>query len=176
MFSSTLIFLAALAPLQSGLLGKSAPDLDQADATGKRFRLKEALTKGPVLVYFISTTCPVTDAASKYYERIHKAFPTNKLTVVGVVNDDKAGFAEWNKEQKLTFPVLCDPEYKVIRAYEISASPTSVLIAPIGRVAKIWKGYSEGYLKEATGAAASYLKINPPMIDFSGAPKAVAAG
>lgn len=176
MITSTIVGLTALMPLQAGLLGKAAPDIDQVDAAGKPFRLRDSLNKGPVLVYFISTTCPVTDAASKYYERIHKAFPKDKFTVVGIVNDEKEGFIEWNKEHKLTFPVVCDPQYKVIRAYAVSTAPTSFLIGPNGRVTRVWKGYSEGYLKETAGVVATYLSVEAPKIDFSGAPKSVAVG
>lgn len=163
-------------PTQDGMVGKVAPAIEASIAGDKRFVLSEALKKGPVLVFFISTSCPVTDEASKYYERINKAFKQGTMTVLGIANDDKPGFEEWNKTHNLTFPVVYDSEYKHIEAYKVVSSPTSMLIAPDGKIAKVWVGYSEGWLKETVGVIASYLKVDPPEVDFKGAPKSKALG
>lgn len=168
-------FGSAIQP-QDSLLGKRAPSIVAVGSDGKEFRLEEALKKGPVFVYFISTTCPVNDEANKYYERIHQAFRTKAITVIGIASDDLVGFNKWNQSHKLTFPVICDADYEHIEAYKVKSSPTSLLIGPDGRVSKVWVGYSESSLKETIGVIASYLRAEPPSVDFRGAPKSTAVG
>ncbi len=172
--SMTVAALAALG--QNSLVGRAAPAVNAPAVDLTRFELNEALKKGPVYLYFISTTCPVANEATKYYDRISKAFKPGAVTVVGIVSDDKRGFLEWNKAHKLAFPIVCDPDYEVIDAYKITNSPSAVLIAPDGKVSKAWTGYSEGFLRESVGVISSYLKVDPPKVDFAGAPKIVELG
>ncbi|MCW5946133.1 MAG: TlpA family protein disulfide reductase [Fimbriimonadales bacterium] len=161
---------------QDSLLGRRAPSIVATGSDGKEFKLEEALKKGPVFVYFISTNCPVNDEANKYYERIHQAFKSKAVSVIGIASDDLVGFSKWNQSHKLTFPVICDADYEHIETYKVKSSPTSLLIGPDGRVSRVWVGYSESSLKETVGVIASYLRVDPPSVDFQGAPKSIAVG
>lgn len=169
-------FAFAFAVSQSGLTGKQAPTISGATVQAKTFSLANAQTKGPVLVYFISTTCPVTDAAAKYMERTRAGFANTKLTVVGVTNANKSETLKWLNSHKIKFDAIPDAARKIIDAYDVHSAPTAFLISKSGKVLKAWDGYSQGFLKEAAEMASQQLGIKAPAIDFSGAPKDVQAG
>lgn len=157
-------------------VGKPAPNFAGKLTTGKQFELATAVKQKPVLVYFISTTCPVTSEATKFYDRISKAYSKEGVTVVGVVNDGSEGYSAWQKVHKVSFGSLLDSDYKVISAYGVYASPTTVLISPGGKVEKVWIGYGQKELKAANEAIAKLLGKPVARVDFAGAPKDTALG
>lgn len=156
------------------LEGKVGPPIKGQCLDGSSFDLAEAVKKGPVVVYFISTTCPVTEEATRFYSRLARAY--QNATLVGVANDGKEGVSEWNKKHKVPFKIVLDPEYKVIEKYNVKAAPTTFLIDKNGLVLKTWYGYSLGYLQEANGMVARLLKVKTASVDFTGAPKQPVAG
>src|SRR5688572_20886344 len=86
--------------------GATAPNFTGQTADGKTFALQGALKDKPVFVYFISTSCPVSKAATPHYTAFAKAYASQGLNVVGIVNDDKTGFDKWNATHKVSYPVV----------------------------------------------------------------------
>ena len=150
--------------------GATAPKFSGATADGKTFSLEGALKDKPVFVYFISTSCPVSKAATPHYTAFAKAYASQGLSVVGVVNDDKAGFDKWNATHKVGYPVVLDPDYKVIKAYGIAKAPSAVLVGKNGKVIKSWTGYSKQILVETNELAAKSVGKAAAKLEFAGAP------
>jgi peroxiredoxin len=176
-----LAFLAAVAvfvPMGADIIapGKPAPNVTGKLTTGATFNLQTATKTKPVLLYFISTSCPVTADATKYYDRLAKAYAKDGVPVVGIVNDGKDGYANWQKVHKVSFGSILDPEYNVIQAYGVFASPSAVLVAPGGKVQRVWVGWGQKEIREASEAIAKHLRKTPPRIDLTGAPAAGAVG
>lgn len=177
MVIAALAFAVAGAPTQDVIeAGKPAPPFAGKLTTGKQFDLSAAAKEKPVLVYFISTTCPVTSEATKFYDRISKAYAKDGVTVVGVVNDGREGYDAWQKTHKASFGSLLDPDYKVIAAFGVYASPTTILVAPGGKVEKVWIGYGQKELKAANEGIAKLLGKPAVTVDFAGAPMDTALG
>jgi peroxiredoxin len=156
--------------------GAGAPNFAGKTAEGKNFNLQSALNGKPVFVYFISTSCPVSKAATPHYTAYAKAYASQGLTVVGVVNDDKAGFDRWNATHKVAYPVVLDPDYKVIKAYGIAKAPSAVLIGKNGKVIKAWTGYSKAILTETNSLTAKTVGKPAAKLEFAGAPASWQAG
>ena len=156
--------------------GATAPKFSGATASGNTFSLAGALKDKPVFVYFISTSCPVSKAATPHYTAFAKAYASQGLNVVGVVNDDKAGFDKWNATHKVSYPVVLDPDYKVIKAYGIAKAPSAVLVGKTGKVIKAWTGYSKQILVETNELAAKSVGKAAAKLEFAGAPASWQAG
>ena len=156
--------------------GVRAPLFQGNTADGKSFRLATELQKGPAMLYFISSTCPVTKAATPYYKKLTNAYMAKGLRVMGVFNGNRQQFQNWQSENKVAFPVILDPKYSIINAYKIEYGPSTVLIDKSGAVVKFWSGYSRGYLQDAGSRAAKLLKISALKVDFSSAPSDPQAG
>ena len=156
--------------------GSAAPKFSGATAQGKSFSLDAALKAKPVFVYFISTSCPVSKAATPHYTAFAKAYESQGLSVVGVLNSNKAGFDTWNALHKVPYQVVLDPDYKVIKSYKVTKAPSAVLIGKNGRVIKAWTGYSKQTLVEANQLAAKAVGKPAAKLEFAGAPASWQAG
>lgn len=124
--------------------GKTAPDIELATADGKKFSLKDALARGPVLVGFFKVSCPVCHLTFPYVERVFQSVKGKAVTVIGVSQDDREATLAFNKEFGLTFPVALDDtrRYPVSNAYGLTNVPTVFLVNPDGKIAATMVGWS----------------------------------
>jgi cytochrome c biogenesis protein CcmG, thiol:disulfide interchange protein DsbE len=72
-------------------------------------------------------------------EQVHQEFKDQGLVVLPIsIEEGRRKVGGWADRQKLTVPLLLDPEGDVSAAYKISATPTVFLIGRHGRlVAKV---------------------------------------
>jgi A/G-specific adenine glycosylase len=113
--------------------GISAPDFALATVEGKQLHLGDALKKGPVLLAFFKTSCPVCQYAFPFFERVYQSSDSKNVTLLGISQDPPKKTREFLKEYGVTFPVAIDDEsnrYAVSNAYGLTNVPTSFLIAP----------------------------------------------
>ena len=151
-----------------------APNFSAKGSDGKTHTLASLTKDGPIVLYFISSSCPTNAEAVKYYNRVGTAYGS-KVRMVGVINEDAAGYKTWAKEFKPTYPVLYDKDMKIIRAYKAEASPWAVSVAN-GEIAKTWDGYSTSYLTELNASVAKAGKVATKKIDLKGTPSDPAFG
>jgi len=116
--------------------GTKAPEISLAAVDGKTFSLQDALKKGPVLAAFFKVSCPVCQYTFPYLERLHKAHGDQKITIVGISQDDKRNTSAFLKECGVTFPTLLDDPngYAVSNAYGLTNVPTWFLIGQDGEI------------------------------------------
>jgi thioredoxin-dependent peroxiredoxin len=137
---------AALAALKPG---DPAPDFTIQAAQGGKdfsFSLKDALKKGPVVLYFYpkSFTSVCTEEAHEFAEAMDQ-FAAMNASVIGVSGDGIETQREFStKECRDKFPVGADPKFTVIKAYDASfalpvagpvfANRISYVISPEGKI------------------------------------------
>jgi peroxiredoxin len=117
--------------------GVQAPEIELQYLDRRKFSLKEASKKGPVVAVFFKVSCPVCHMALPYLERIFRAYEkSGKFTFVGVSQDNAADTQAFNRQFGLTFPVLLDPagKYPASNAYKLTNVPTTFLISPEGEI------------------------------------------
>jgi peroxiredoxin len=122
--------MAALAP------GTKAPDFTLQTIDGKKFSLRDALARGPVVAAFFKISCPVCQYAFPFLERIYKAYGNKNVTIVGISQNEKKDTVAFLKEYEVTFPVLLDDTntYPVSNAYGLTNVPTVFWIGKDGEV------------------------------------------
>src|ERR1044072_1144820 len=108
------------------VVGKKAPDFTLSTMDGNPFSLRDALTRGPVVVAFFKISCPVCQYAFPFLERLYKAYSGKGVTIVGVSQDNAKNTAAFMKEFGVTFPMLLDPveSYTVSNNYGLTNVPT----------------------------------------------------
>lgn len=142
----SLFATAALAGLKPG---DAAPDFSIPAAQGGKdftFSLKDALKKGPVVLYFYpkSFTKVCTVEAHEFAEAMDQ-FAAMNASVIGVSGDKIETQREFStKECRDKFPVGADADFKVINAYDAAfnlpiagsmfASRISYVISPEGKI------------------------------------------
>jgi peroxiredoxin len=117
-------------------VGESAPDFTLPAFDGSQFNLRDALSRGPVLLAFFKVSCPVCQYAFPFLERIYNAYGNKNVSIVGVSQNDKKDTAKFLKEYGITFPILLDDTntYRVSNAYGLTNVPTLFWIAPDGEI------------------------------------------
>jgi peroxiredoxin len=126
--------------------GTKAPDFSLTGMDGSKFSLQEALKRGPVLLAFFKVSCPTCQYTFPYLERIHKAHGGEKITVVGISQNDERDTAAFLKEYGVTFGTLLDDPkgYAVSNAYGLTNVPSLFLIGQDGEI----EISSVGWLKQ----------------------------
>ena len=142
--------MAALTP------GTSAPDFALETMDGKRFSLREALARGPVVAAFFKISCPVCQYAFPFLERIYQNYGNKNVTIVGISQNGRKDTAKFNKEYGVTFPVLLDDTdtFPVSNAYGLTNVPSIFWIAQDGEIEISSVGWSRQDIEEISRKAA----------------------
>ena len=130
-------------------VGAPAPDFTAEAAVGGqpfKFRLADALKKGPVVLYFYpkAFTSGCTVEAHQFAEATDK-FKALNTTVIGMSNDDIDTLKKFSIEAcRSKFAVAADAGGKVIKDYDVAlkmapslADRVSYLISADGKVAAV---------------------------------------
>jgi peroxiredoxin len=148
--------------------GVAAPDFDLPTMEGKRFSLRRALVRGPVIAAFFKVSCPVCQYALPFLERIYKANRNENFTIVGISQNEKKDTAAFLREYGVTFPVLLEDtdRFQVSDAYGLTNVPTVFWISPAGVIEVSSVGWSRQDIDEinhkAGGAAGSSRPVFAP--------------
>jgi peroxiredoxin len=121
-----------------------APDFTLRQLNGPNLRLGEQRGR-VVLVNFWATWCGPCRVELPHLSRLHDKYRSSGFLLLGVNIDEDPTLAKaLVSKMGLTFPVLLDPEKKVVGAYDLNAMPATVLIDRDGRVRHLHRGYKEG--------------------------------
>lgn len=132
-----LLLLLLSFPTVSGAIGigKPAPDFTLTDTNGISVSLSSF--KGSVVILnFWSTTCPPCLAEFPSLEELYRELGKRGLVVVGVaVENDLPAVKKVISRQKLTFPILLDPDKEVyFDSYALFGLPISLIIDKQGNI------------------------------------------
>jgi thioredoxin-dependent peroxiredoxin len=110
--------------------GDMAPDFTAAGSLGGKdfnFHLKDALKKGPVVVYFYPSAytggCDLE--AHTFAEQADK-FAAAKATVIGVSADDLGRLKQFSADPQFCagkFPIASDADTKIAQSYNLTVTP-----------------------------------------------------
>ena len=99
-------------------VGDMAPDFTLPDQDGRPVHLAELLAKGPVLLYFYPADfTPVCTREACAFDALTPELSRAGVTLMGVSPQDSESHARFRERHHLGFPLLADPERRVIRAY-----------------------------------------------------------
>jgi len=148
--AAAVLALAAQPGRAALAVGAAAPDFTAQAALGGKtftFSLAEALSKGPVVLYFYpkSFTSGCTTEAHNFAEAAGK-FQALGASLIGMSNDDIATQKEFStRECRDKFPVAADEGAKVAKKYDATftlmpntADRVSYVIGPDGKVLYVY--------------------------------------
>ena len=142
----------------------SLPVVNNTKAGG--FSLESALQRGPVLAAFFKVSCPTCQYTFPFLERIHKAHGDNKITVVGISQNNASETAAFLKEYGITFPTLLDDPngYAVSNAYGLTNVPSLFLIGQDGKIEVSSVGWVKPEVEDINRKIAVAQQTAPPAI------------
>ena len=146
--------------------GLKAPEFELADQDGRKHTLKALLKGGPLILYFYPAdfTPGCTKEACSFRD-LHQELLKAKLRVVGVSPQDVESHRRFAEKHGLNFPLLADPDKKVVKAYDVDGPlgfgvrRGTYLIGSDGRIqdsvlADLRIGSHEAFVKKAIEAGA----------------------
>jgi len=155
--------------------GVVAPDFTGPTVSGQQINLRRFASGRPAVVYFIKYDCPCSNDADPLYRRVYSAFD-GKVPFVGVINTDTELTKKWLARHKPQYPIVMDPQLKIIKSYEVSQSAYLALVGADGRIERLWPGYSQQMLRELHDAISRLTKWKGKPLDVAYAPKEISSG
>jgi peroxiredoxin Q/BCP len=131
--------------------GKTAPKFTLADADGKKVSLADFAGKDVVLYFYPKDDTPGCTKEACGFRDAWKDLQKKKVVVLGVSADSGASHQKFRDKYRLPFPLLSDPDRKVMDAYGAYGDKvmygkkvrgvirSTVWIGPDGKVKKHWK-------------------------------------
>jgi peroxiredoxin len=109
------------------------PEFSGQTSDGKMLSLT-GLREKVVVVNFWATWCLECRPEMPMFERLHREFGAQGLSVIGInAREGAAAVRVYAKELGLTFPLILDPSGKINSAYGVIGLPTTFLIGRDGR-------------------------------------------
>jgi len=146
--------------------GAKAPEFELKAMDGKRFVLQEELGRGPVVLAFFKVSCPTCQYAFPFLERLHKAYGHNKVTLIGVSQNNPRDTSGFTREFGISFPVLLDDteRYPVSNAYGLTNVPTIFWIAQDGEIELSSVGWVKADFEELNRKIAETGNTPPALV------------
>ena len=99
--------------------GDTAPDFSLPDDHGQTLSLRGLLAKGPVLLYFYPADfTPVCTREACAFGALEPELVKAGVSLIGISPQDEESHARFRERYSLPFPLLADPDKRVIRAYD----------------------------------------------------------
>jgi peroxiredoxin len=93
------------------------------------------------LLFFFNTTCPYCRASLPAWNAIaDRVRAATDLAVYGVAFDSAAAAAAYAAEQGLRFPVIAQPDPRIVGLYRVSSVPLVLVVNADGRMAYVRLG------------------------------------
>ena len=131
--------------------GRKAPAFTLRDAEGNKVALKDYLGKDVILYFYPRDDTPGCTKEACGFRDLWKKIGKQGAVVLGVSPDDPASHAKFRDKYRLPFPLLSDPDKKVMEKYGAWGEKTlygrkttgvirsTVWIGPDGKVRKHWR-------------------------------------
>ena len=135
-------------PIQEG---KAAPAFSLPDAHGKKVALKDFKGKSVIVYFYPKDDTPGWTKEAVGFRDMYGEFQKLDTVILGISPDSEASHQKFIDKFKIPFPLLCDPEKKMMTQYEafgeknmygkitMGVIRSTVWVGPDGKVKKHWR-------------------------------------
>jgi peroxiredoxin Q/BCP len=130
--------------------GKPAPAFTLASADGDKVALKDLRDRDVVVYFYPRDDTPGCTKEACGFRDLWKEYEAEGIAVLGISPDDAASHTKFIERYSLPFPLLCDPDKKVMEKYgaygekmmygkkTVGVIRSTVWIGPDGKLRKHW--------------------------------------
>jgi peroxiredoxin len=150
--------------------GVKAPEFELKTLDCKRVSLSEELSRGAVVLAFFKVSCPTCQYALPFLERLHRAYGSKGVRLIGVSQNDAKETAAFMREFGITFPVVLDDtrSYPVSNAYGLTNVPSIFYVARDGEIEVSSVGWMKADFEEINRRMAEAGRIAPAVVFSAG--------
>ncbi len=130
-FLLTTCFVASLFAAIS--VGETVKDFTLKNYDGKEYRLSGFTDKDAIVLIFVSTRCPVSNAYNKRMAKLFADYSGKNVAIVGInsnKNEKPADIAAHAKKHGLQFPILKDEGNRIADMFGATVTPEVYLLNP----------------------------------------------
>ncbi|HEV2380347.1 MAG TPA: thioredoxin-dependent thiol peroxidase [Terriglobia bacterium] len=100
-------------------IGDKAPDFSLVSDSGKKASLKDFRGQNLVLYFYPKADTPGCTVEANQFRDASKELTKAKTNVVGVSADPPEALRKFRDKYQLNFPLLSDPDHKMLEAYGV---------------------------------------------------------
>lgn len=152
-----------------------APGFSAQSTEGVRIDLAGLIASGPVYLVFIKDNCPCSILAQPFFQRLYDAFG-GKVAFIGITDGTLDQGKEWKAHFQMTFPLVSDPDKKLMHLFHAKGSAYSELIDTGGKIVKLWPGYNQSTLTNIDATIAKTADLPVPDLRVDDAPTKPTSG
>lgn len=131
--------------------GKAAPAFSLPDAAGNKVSLKDFRGKNVILYFYPKDNTSGWTKEAQGFRDMYGEFQKLDTVILGISPDNETSHQKFIEQNDIPFPLLCDPEKKVMTKYEafgekkmygkvtMGVIRSTVWVGPDGRVKKHWR-------------------------------------
>ena len=131
--------------------GKPAPAFTLKDAAGEKISLKDYRGKNVIVYFYPKDDTPGCTKEACGFRDLWKKIQKTGTVVLGISPDDETSHEKFISKYKLPFPLLCDPDRKVMEKYgawgekmmygkkTVGVIRSTTWVGPDGKVRKHWR-------------------------------------
>ena len=133
-----LIYLSVRAYMQWQLASGPVPGFQAQTLDGQQFDTAKQ-RKGPLLIHFWASWCPICHLEQDSIQAISQDYP-----VIGIaMNSGEAGeVMRFLRQQGLSFPVINDPEGDLAKQFGVTGVPVSFVVDAHNQIRFVERGYT----------------------------------
>jgi peroxiredoxin len=155
--------------------GRQVTALVAEGADGLAYSPAAEARRRPLVLVFIKDGCPCSEAAEPFFQHLHDAYG-GRAAFLGVIDGDRELAKAWAHRQRVPYPVLSDPDHRIIDACGVERSASVALVARGGTIETLWPGYSAGMLADLGARLSRHTGLVEITIDAEGAPAEMTSG
>ena len=126
-------FAAAVSKIETDNQRREQADFTLADLGGKSWTLKEERGK-VVVLNFWATWCPPCRKEMPDLETLYQQFKNQGLVILAISDEDAGKVKPFITQQKVTYPILLDPQRKVNELFQIEGIPKTFVYDRNGKL------------------------------------------
>jgi peroxiredoxin len=142
-------------PVSERLIGEQIPNYTTVDISGERFELDQLRGRSTVML-FVSPSCPSCLLALEEVNTVGRKANGNVVVVCGAKDESCRRLAN---DFGLTVPVIVDESDELQRLFDVSGSPTAVLLNPSNRVVSYGHAVRDGEIQSMMNGEASAAAV-----------------
>jgi cytochrome c biogenesis protein CcmG, thiol:disulfide interchange protein DsbE len=107
----------------------------------------ELYSRGPLLINFWALWCEPCKVEMKHLQKIFEDYEKKGLTILGINQDSPRSVSKvksYVSSQKISFPVVLDPNYQLLQKFNGQSIPYSLLLDSNGKIVYKNVGYLPG--------------------------------